>query len=427
MKRIVAVVLAVMLAVSMVSAFAAENTDNTNNDTSPSSIDLLGLLLGAKNNATSESESEPEHISVGEKIITDTAEFEVVSLGLSPIERGKPSSWMTITGSNSEEKFKVDADCCVLTIVYRVKNISTKSKWYWPSNLLVHVKWDEYEFEKLDAKPFGDLQCTQTGEYIAVVEIPNEIALAGYENLTIEIGFKESFESITDLRYADHRFILPPVPFSKSSSDETETESSPEAPIESIPVYETLQIGSKGESVVKLQEKLIALGYLNGKADGDYGKGTSGAVEKFQNDEGLTANGIADNETQSALYAKEIPFRSDIQVASVRTGKSYTGALQLYIQLENIGNSTIDRVDFHVKGWNAYGELVKYRGSNSEYVDCYYTSEIKAGKKMPSDWHYDFSALDGATKFAICVYRYHYKNGETVDISLSDQVWEMYG
>ena len=424
MKKLICLVLVVLLALSAVSAFAEADTDKADTDAASNSVNLLGLLLGMSANATPE--SEPKDLKVGEKVITDTAEFEVVSLAISPIERGKPSGWMTITGPNSKEKFMVDSDCCVLTVVYRVKNTSTKSKWYWPSNLMVHVQWDQYEFEKLDAKPFGDLQCTQTDEYIAVVEIPNEIAQAGYEDLTIEIGFKESFETISDMRYADHRFILPPLSFTfDSNKNEPAADGSAEPTMEPAMVYETLQKGSKGEAVVKLQEKLIALGYLNGKADGDYGKGTAGAVEKFQSDESLPVNGIADNDTQVRLYEKEIPFRSDIKVASVRTGKTYSGALQLYIQLENIGNTTIDRVDFHVKSWNTYGELIKYKGS--EYVDCYYTSEIKAGKKMPSDWYYNFSGLNDATKFAICVYRYHYKNGETVDIDLEDQVWELFG
>lgn len=424
MKKLICLVLAVMLALSAVSAFAEEDTDKADTDSTPNTVDLLGLLLGANTNATPESEL--KDLSIGEKIITDTAEFEVVSLALSPIERGKPSGWMTITGTNSKEQFMVDSDCCVLTIVYHVKNTSTKSKWYWPSNLMVHVKWDEYEFEKLDAKPYGDLQCTQTDEYIAVVEIPNEIAQAGYEDLTIEIGFKESFEAINDMRYADHRFILPPLSFTfDSNNTEPAADESTESTIEPTTVYETLQKGSKGEAVVKLQEKLIALGYLNGKADGDYGKGTAGAVEKFQSDEGLPVSGVADNDTQVRLYAKEIPFRSDIKVASVRTGSTYSGALQLYIQLENVGNSTIDRVDFHVQCWNAYGELMTYQGS--KYMDCYYNSDLKSGKKMPSDWYYDLSGYNGATKFAICVYRYHYKNGETVDIDVSDQTWEVFG
>ncbi|MDO4864913.1 MAG: peptidoglycan-binding domain-containing protein [Clostridia bacterium] len=48
------------------------------------------------------------------------------------------------------------------------------------------------------------------------------------------------------------------------------------------PGYETLQKGSKGEAVKRLQERLIELNYLTGSADGDFGNKTKEAVEKFQ-------------------------------------------------------------------------------------------------------------------------------------------------
>ena len=43
-----------------------------------------------------------------------------------------------------------------------------------------------------------------------------------------------------------------------------------------------LAVGSKGDEVVALQQKLIQFGFLNGKADGAYGNQTSKAVKAFQ-------------------------------------------------------------------------------------------------------------------------------------------------
>lgn len=71
-----------------------------------------------------------------------------------------------------------------------------------------------------------------------------------------------------------------------------------------VPTYETLDVGSKGDAVKALQEKLIALGYLDGGADGIYGKGTAGAVQKFQAAEGLPETGTADSATQEKLFSK---------------------------------------------------------------------------------------------------------------------------
>lgn len=83
------------------------------------------------------------------------------------------------------------------------------------------------------------------------------------------------------------------------------------------PQYETLRKGSKGDEVKKLQEALIALGYLDdGGADGDYGNGTVAAVKEFQKDNGLTADGHAGQQTLSTLYRK---YGGDINKTTTQT------------------------------------------------------------------------------------------------------------
>ena len=62
-----------------------------------------------------------------------------------------------------------------------------------------------------------------------------------------------------------------------------------------------LQKGDRGASVRALQEQLIALGYLSGKADGDYGAATEAAVMTFQQLGSLTVTGKLDQATQDAL------------------------------------------------------------------------------------------------------------------------------
>ncbi len=72
-----------------------------------------------------------------------------------------------------------------------------------------------------------------------------------------------------------------------------------------------LSSGSKGDEVTALQQRLIQLGFLSGKADGNYGPATYAAVKRFQNhlleqgvDAGLeiAANGIATPATQALLF-----------------------------------------------------------------------------------------------------------------------------
>ncbi len=68
-------------------------------------------------------------------------------------------------------------------------------------------------------------------------------------------------------------------------------------------VYESLEYGSRGETVQALQERLIELGYLDGTADGIYGNMTTEAVKQAQQAMNMEQTGIADVVFQQHLYA----------------------------------------------------------------------------------------------------------------------------
>lgn len=87
---------------------------------------------------------------------------------------------------------------------------------------------------------------------------------------------------------------LPPVPDTVRARDGT-PEVTPEP---------ALHNGSQGEKVWKLQERLQALGYYQGEADGQFGPGTREAVAAFQQKNGLDADGLAGEETQKVLYSE---------------------------------------------------------------------------------------------------------------------------
>ena len=65
-----------------------------------------------------------------------------------------------------------------------------------------------------------------------------------------------------------------------------------------------LTLGMKGDDVKSVQKKLIALGYLTGKADGVYGTATESAIRRFQTRNGLTSDGICGEDTVKALYPR---------------------------------------------------------------------------------------------------------------------------
>ena len=67
------------------------------------------------------------------------------------------------------------------------------------------------------------------------------------------------------------------------------------------PAASVLKPGMEGESVKKMQEKLIAKGYLDGIPDGIYGESTTEAVQRFQESTGLYADGICGEATMEKL------------------------------------------------------------------------------------------------------------------------------
>ena len=82
------------------------------------------------------------------------------------------------------------------------------------------------------------------------------------------------------------------------------------APAPSKSFYDTYEKGSKGDGVKALQNRLIELKYMTGKADGSYGNMTAQAVTDYQKVEGLKPTGIADSKTQEMMFsplAKENP------------------------------------------------------------------------------------------------------------------------
>ncbi len=71
--------------------------------------------------------------------------------------------------------------------------------------------------------------------------------------------------------------------------------------------YTTLRQGSSGPRVTALQQRLIALGYLSGSADGKFGGATKKAVQAFQKKSGLKADGLAGKKTLQALESDAAP------------------------------------------------------------------------------------------------------------------------
>lgn len=78
--------------------------------------------------------------------------------------------------------------------------------------------------------------------------------------------------------------------------------------------YATLEFGSRGSDVLKLQKALLELGFNPNGTDGKFGRGTETAVKAYQSARGLEADGKAGTLTLTMLYSE-----TDGQSSSVTT------------------------------------------------------------------------------------------------------------
>ena len=156
------------------------------------------------------------------------------------------------------------------------------------------------------------------------------------------------------------------APTANGSATAAPTATATPAPTASV-TYATLQNGSVGANVKKLQNKLISLKLLSGSADGAYGSKTAAAVKAYQTSVGLTATGIADSTTQAALYG-DITINPDTNPTATPTATASTG----YTLLKN--GSTGDEV-------KKLEERLKELGYFTGTADTTYDSETVSAVK----------------------------------------------
>lgn len=101
--------------------------------------------------------------------------------------------------------------------------------------------------------------------------------------------------------------------------------------------YTTLKKGMTSSEVKQLQEKLINLGYLTTNATGYYGSATYAAVMAFQKANGLKEDGIAGNDTQTALYSSGA---TGVSYTTLKEGMENSEVKALQQKLINLGYMT---------------------------------------------------------------------------------------
>ena len=151
---------------------------------------------------------------------------------------------------------------------------------------------------------------------------------------------------------------------------------------------QTLRYGSEGTQVATLQNRLITLGYLTGKADGIYGKNTKAAVKNFQKNNNLNADGVAGTLTQEALYSDKVQDNKISTSTTLRIGTISDAVADMQNRLIALGYLT-GKADgnFGTKTSLALIAFQKANGLNADGI-----AGIKTLTKLNSD---KVTAADG--------------------------------
>lgn len=114
-----------------------------------------------------------------------------------------------------------------------------------------------------------------------------------------------------------------------------------------------LQLGSAGEAVGLIQQKLMDLGYFEGECDGMFGEATLTAVKRFQMANGLNETGTADRSTQMRLNeGTPLSWQSFLESSIATFGDTGLHVRQMQRKLKELGYFAGDCT-------GSYGELTQ--------------------------------------------------------------------
>lgn len=135
----------------------------------------------------------------------------------------------------------------------------------------------------------------------------------------------------------------------------------------------------------------------------------------------------ASNRTTPKPTTKPRSVRLDVEIASVRIGKDSIGNPEVFVVFKNTSkNETIDRIDFSVRCYDAYGAEIKPYGFYDWTDNFYDDKELRPGRTTSSDWRWTIYGVEGTKSVKIAISKYHTTSGKTVEVPTESLVWKSY-
>ena len=162
-----------------------------------------------------------------------------------------------------------------------------------------------------------------------------------------------------------------------------------------------LTVGSTGDEVRKMQNRLKERGYLKGSADGDFGAATEAAVKSFQAQNGLAVDGKAGTATLNKLYsanAKKAPANvtntskpTATPFTSFKHGDTGAEIKRMQTRLKELGylngkadGDFGDATEAAVRYFQQRNNLTVDGKAGQKTLDKLYSSSAKAAKATPT-------------------------------------------
>ena len=119
------------------------------------------------------------------------------------------------------------------------------------------------------------------------------------------------------------------------------------------------------------------------------------------------------------------PVTSNVIVYSAHVEKDTYGRYQISVRFKNNESVGVDQIDFRVKCYDAYGDLIKAYNYYDE-VELSFDNTIKRGAISESDWYWRLSGYSNVKSIEIAVIKYHTTSGRTVTIPEDYFVWKKF-
>jgi peptidoglycan hydrolase-like protein with peptidoglycan-binding domain len=129
--------------------------------------------------------------------------------------------------------------------------------------------------------------------------------------------------------------VLAPTAQAAAALNTSPSESTPSAQL--ISQVGVLRLESSGDAVALLQQQLTTLGYFNGVITGFFGPVTEDAVKRFQQEAGLTADGIVGAGTDAAIQQRLTPAPTPAASGTIRLNDTGEQVSVLQRRLTELG------------------------------------------------------------------------------------------